>query len=470
MSQAEPASNSDQQPKASESLWGPAYAALSIGIVALISLVAFEAMAVGTAMPRAVVDLGGLAFYAWGFSGFMTASMFGTVLAGEACDRFGPLGPFLAGIGLFTGGLVIAGTAPAMLVFIVGRVIQGLGGAAVFVTTYVIVGRAYPSRLRPRAFAIFSAAWVLPSIVGPLVAGFVTEAWSWRLVFAGLVPFAVAPLLLVLPRLRTLPTIKPADQRPGRKRRAAATAIGVGLLQYAGQAAGEGLRWWILVLTAVGVLLMAVSLPALLPAGTLRFARGLPTVVGLRGVFAGAFFGAQAFIPLMLVEHRGMTTTMAGLALTVGSLGWSMASWWQGRPGTRTPRHRLIESGAMFVTAGLVVVLLSAQPSLPAHLSAWLPSVGWVFSGLGMGLAWSSLSVLVLEYSPPREQGANVAAAQVSDSLGNVLLVATTGVIFASLHEAVAAWGVYSAIYLVTLAVALAGVVLARRVRPPVAG
>src|SRR5690606_2345538 len=147
-------------------------------------------MAVGTAMPRAVADLDGLAFYAWGFSGFMTASMFGTVLAGEACDRFGPLGPFLAGIGLFTGGLVIAGTAPAMLVFIVGRVIQGLGGAAVFVTTYVIVGRAYPSRLRPRAFAIFSAAWVLPSIVGPLVAGFVTEAWSWRLVFAGLVPFA----------------------------------------------------------------------------------------------------------------------------------------------------------------------------------------------------------------------------------------------------------------------------------------
>jgi MFS family permease len=164
-----------------------------------------------------------------------------------------------------------------------------------------------------------------------------------------------------------------------------------------------------------------------------------------------------------------MSATTAGLALTVGSLGWSLASWWQGRPGMRTPRHRLIESGAMFVTAGLVVVLLSAQSGLPAHLSAWLPSVGWVLSGLGMGLSLSSLSVLLLEYSPPQDQGANVAAGQVSDSLGNVLLVATGGVIFASLHEVVAAWDVYRAIYLVTLAVAFAGVVLARRVRPPVA-
>jgi MFS family permease len=464
VSETQPARDAGERP--GDTLWSPAYAALSIGIVALISLVAFEAMAVGTAMPRAVADLDGLTFYAWGFSGFMTASMFGTVLAGEACDRFGPLGPFLAGIGLFTGGLVVAGAAPTILVFLVGRVVQGLGGAAVIVAVYVIVARAYPSQLRPRVFAVMSAAWVLPSVVGPLVAGIVTETWTWRLVFLGLAPFAVAPVLLVLPRLRALPSVEPAERRPGQKLRAAATAVGVGVLQYAGQAAGEELRWWIPLLGAVGLVLMAVGLPGLLPAGTLRFARGLPTVVGLRGLFSGAFFGAQAFIILMLQEQRGMTATMAGLALTVGALGWSAGSWWQGRPATRTPRHRLIELGAIFVTVGIVVVLVSAHPSLPA----WLPSVAWVLSGLGMGLSLSSLSVLLLEYSPPQDQGANVAAGQVSDSLGNVLLVATTGVIFASLHEVVAAWDVYRAIYLVTLAVALAGVVVARRVRPPVSG
>src|SRR5690606_3654410 len=167
-------------------------------------------------------DLDGLAFYAWGFSGFMTASMFGTVLAGEACDRFGPLAPFLAGIALFTGGLVVAGVAPTMPVFIAGRVIQGLGGAAAIVTAYVIVGRAYDPRLRPRAFAVMSAAWVLPSILGPAIAGVLTETWTWRLVFLGLVPFAIAPLLLVLPRLRALPAVEPAAGRPGRTLRAAA--------------------------------------------------------------------------------------------------------------------------------------------------------------------------------------------------------------------------------------------------------
>ena len=70
-----------------------------VGIVAVILLIAFEAMAVATAMPRAVAELHGLAFYAWAFSGFVVASLFAMVVAGEACDARGPRLPLLGGVG-----------------------------------------------------------------------------------------------------------------------------------------------------------------------------------------------------------------------------------------------------------------------------------------------------------------------------------------------------------------------------------
>jgi MFS family permease len=344
-----------------------------------------------------------------------------------------------------------------MFVFIVGRMIQGLGGGALVVTLYVIVGRAFPGVLRPRVFAAISSAWVLPSIVGPVIAGTVTEHWTWRLVFLGLVPVAIAPVALILPRLRGLPDVPPGARRQGRKRRALAAAVGIGLLQYAGQE----LVWWSLLLLAGGLVLMVISLPRLLPPGTLRFARGLPSVVGLRGLMAGAFFGAQAFIPLMLIEHRGWSTTLAGLTLTVGALGWSTGSWWQGRHRMRTSRPKLIKAGATFLTSGLALVSCAVFPVVPG----WIVAPGSVLAGLGMGLSLASLSVLLLEYAPTHEHGASGAAAQMADSLGNVALVGGAGVIFALLHGKADPIVVYAAIYAVMIAVSVATVLLALRVR-----
>ncbi len=439
------------------SILRPPYRALTIGIVALVLLVAFEGMAVGTAMPVAVKDLNGLAFYAWGFSGFMTASMFATVISGELCDRLGPRIPFIVGTLLFGVGLLVAGAAPTMVLFVLGRMIQGLGGGAVVVTLYVIVGRAFPEQLRPRVFAAISSAWVLPSLIGPVIAGAVTEHFTWRLVFLGLVPLTLLPLTLVIPRLSGLPAVEPSAARTGRKRRALGAAVGIGLLQYAGQER----TWWSLLLVVAGVASLALSLPRLLPPGALRFARGLPAVVGMRGIFAGAFFGWQSFVPLMLIEHRGLSTTIAGLTLSLGSFGWTAGSWWQSRPSLRATRPSLVRAGAVFVTCAIGVWMFIVLPFVPA----WLAVISCMLGGLGMGLATASLSVLVLGYSRPEGHGAAGAAAQMADSFGNVALVGLGGVIFATLHGHATPGVVYGSIYAVMLVVAAAGIVLSRQVR-----
>lgn len=90
-----------------------------------------------------------------------------------------------------------------------GRGVQGIGGGLVVVALYVVVGRAYPERLRPSIMASFSAAWVVPVIVGPLVAGTVTEQFGWRWVFLAIPVLILLPLVVMLPALRKLPRNRP---------------------------------------------------------------------------------------------------------------------------------------------------------------------------------------------------------------------------------------------------------------------
>ncbi|MBC7291296.1 MAG: MFS transporter, partial [Actinotalea sp.] len=156
------------------------YRGATLGMVALITLAAFEALAVTTAMPTVAAALGGLSLYAMAFAAPVATGVVGMVAGGLWTDRVGPARPLLAGAALFAAGLLVAGTAGTMTVVVAGRVLQGLGAGMLIVAIYVVVARVYPDELRPRVFAAFAAAWVLPSVVGPTVAGLVAEHLGWR--------------------------------------------------------------------------------------------------------------------------------------------------------------------------------------------------------------------------------------------------------------------------------------------------
>ncbi|OPC82757.1 MFS transporter [Embleya scabrispora] len=437
------------------------YRHLTLGIVSVVLLIAFEAMAVGTAMPVAVKELHGVPLYALAFSAFFTSSLLAMVLSGEWCDARGPRLPLFGGIGTFAAGLVLAGTAQSMWPFVVGRAVQGLGGGLVIVSLYVVVGKAYPSTLRPRVFSAFSAAWVLPSIVGPPVSGLVTDHLGWRWVFLAIPVLVVLPIVMMLPQLERMTGERDPDARMNRRRLGAAggASVGAGMLQYGGlnlDAVG-------IPLAVAGFALMAVTVPRLLPRGTLRAGRGLPAVILSRGVLAGAFFAVESFVPLMLTSEHGLSPTQAGLTLTVGALSWAIGSWYQGR----SPRERrpgLVRIGFLLVAVAIGGALLALVPGM----SPYTVTVGWFFGGLGMGLAVSSVSVLTLDLSTPEESGTNSSSLQVADTLGNIVMVGLAGAIFAALHEGTGRdAGVFTLIFAIMLVTALLGAVLAPRVRPP---
>ncbi|NLU66573.1 MFS transporter [Streptomyces sp. HNM0574] len=415
------------------------YRALTLGIVSVVLLIAFEATAVGTAMPVAVSELNGVSEYAFAFSAYFTTCLLGMVGSGIWCDRRGPVVPLGVGIAAFGAGLVLSGTAAAMWVFVLGRAVQGVGGGLVIVALYVTVSRAYPERLRPTVLAAFAASWVIPSVVGPLVSGTVTEQLGWRWVFLGIPLLVLGPLAAMLPPLTRAASGPPprardvpgpgeegrrAEER-GRLRTAVVLAVGAGLLQYAGQE----LRPLSLVPAVLGAALLVPSALRLLPRGTYRAARGLPAVVLLRGLAAGSFIVAESFVPLMLVTQRGVPVTLAGLTLAAGGVTWALGSWTQSRPRMEPHRVRLVRGGMLLVTGGIAYIPVVLLPAVPV----WTLAVAMALACFGMGLVISSVSVLLLRLSEPEETGRNSAALQMSDSLSNVVLLAATGAVFAAL-------------------------------------
>ncbi|MEV7006008.1 MFS transporter [Streptosporangium sp. NPDC051022] len=497
-------------PYAPPRIFGPVYRTASLGILLVVTLIAFEGMSIGAVMPAVSKDLDALDLYGMSFSAFLIAGLFANVVAGLWSDRRGHAWPFLLGVILFVVGMVMAGAAGTKELFIVARVVQGLGGGAVVVAIYVMIARVYDPAARPKALAALSAAWVLPALVGPGLGGVIAETLGWRWVFFGIVPLVVPALVMLLPALRSgrdpvavpasdstsapahgsgsgsetkgaVPASGPESESgsveggttsapegdgpaAGDRSRpvamtlaAAATAIGAGVLLYGTDRLHTApVSGWIA--TVAGFAVLAAGLPRLLPARALVFGRGLPTTIMMRGVLAAAFFGINMFIPLMLTEVRGFSVVEAGFALTIGAIGWTTGSYLQTRRDFDRPR--LVRLGAAAVTTGILLTLVALVPGI----TGWVTVPAWVIAGFGMGIGVTSVNLTMMRQSPDAEQGANSAALQVVDTLGGALTIGFGGVLINVIGHDDIATG-YTTIVALMAALGVLGVVVAGRMR-----
>ncbi|MDN5790047.1 MAG: MFS transporter [Micrococcales bacterium] len=416
--------------------WSAAHRLVTVAVIFLVTTIAFEAMAVSTAMPVVAQELDAVRSYGLAFSIMLTGELVGIVVSGMWSDQSGPVPPLILGQLLFAAGSVIAGLSVNFSMLLTGRLVTGLGAGLIIVALYVVIGRAYPEAVRPTVFSWLSAAWVLPALVGPPVAGVVTTTWSWRWVFLlAVVPVAVT-YVVVLSRRRQIEgeAVAASAMHRSRSRTIAVTGVVVALSAGVMQVGAERivpLNAAAIGATGLGLVGLAVAVPRLVPRGTHRMARGLPSVMASRFLLIGTFDGAMTFVPLMLVAERGLTPGLAGLMLSVGAVGWTLGSFIQANAAYADRKPALVSAGGGFLAGGILVLACVAAFDLPSLVVG----VGAALSGLGMGLATASTSVLALSLSRPEEYGAAGSSLNISDVLGSVIGLSLAGAVFAALHD-----------------------------------
>lgn len=422
--------------------WRGGHGRTTVGVFSLAFLFAFEALAVATVMPDVAADLDGLEWYAVAFAAPLAASVVALAAAGPGVDRRGPAPALVSGLAIFCVGVVIAGLAPSMPVFVLGRLVHGYGGGVLGVALYVVIAQAYPEAMRPRVFAVLTSAWVLPALVGPVVAAYVAHAVGWRWVFLGVPLVAVAAWLLV----RDAPS-RPSDREPGAVRIPTALVAAGGVLLVS--VAGQRVVWWWPALVVVGVAAVVVAGRRLLPSGAWTLRPGLPAVLGTRALVGTAFAAAEVYVPLLLTLDRGLSLTQAGWVLTTGAVTWCAGATLAARWRVLADQEGRVRLGAGLVAAGVAGFATVAVPGVPLAV----PVLAWGVGGLGIGMAFSTLSVLALARARAGEEGRVSSALQLNDYLVQAVALALGSVLFA----AVATTAPATAATVLVIAAALTG-------------
>lgn len=416
---------SDADASTSGSILARPYALTTIGTFALVFFSAFEALAVTTVMPTVARELDGVRLYALAFAAPLASGVIGMVTTGWWSDRRGPIRPLTVSITLFALGLLVAGLAPTMPLLVVGRLVQGLGAGGLTVGLYVVVGKVFPGHLQPAVFASFAAAWVLPSLIGPSIAAWVSHLIGWRWVFLGVVALVAAATALILPALRALPPGDTATPSRGTAARlgwavlAAVAVLALGL----GGGGPKGLA-----ISALAGVVVLVAVTSLVPRGTLLARRGLPSVVLTRGALSGGFFAAEAYLPFVLQERWGWSPAAAGGGLAAAGLSWALASQAQAKLGARLSDTAAMRWGA----ATLAVSAVGLWATVAFHPPAGLLVAAYGVGAAGMGFGYPRTSVATLAVSTDADRGFNSASLSIADSLGGALALAMCGVVFAT--------------------------------------
>lgn len=391
-------------------------------------LAALEATAVGTAMPTAVGELGGVARYSWVFSAYLLTSTTTVPLYGKLADLYGRRRIYIAAVALFLIGSVLSGLSRTFNELIVFRAIQGLGAGGVMPVAITLIGDIFTLEERGRMQGIFSSVWAISSLLGPAAGGVVTELLSWRWIFFLNIPFGVISVILLVVYLQERPADRtPRLDLPG----TVALTIAITLLLIA-LLEGSGAWGWsdprtLVALGGAGIGLIAFlwqerrAPEPMLPLDLFR--SPIISVASAGAVIIGALlFVASAYVPVYAQGVLGGTAVDAGLVLAPVSLGWPIASTIAGRLLLGVGYRPLTIAGGGIATVG--ALLLAGVGEGTDRLDLML---AMLVLGLGLGAMATPYLVAVQNAVPWHRRGVATSSQQFFRMIGGAVAVAALG-------------------------------------------
>ncbi|MEO7069945.1 MAG: MFS transporter [Nostocoides sp.] len=465
MTTTAPATHSGSEPTSStgDGILSPAYRSVTVAALSLVTLGAYENRATTTILPTVLADLHAIQWFGIIAGASAITYLVATTVAGAWTDHVGARRVLLGALGLFVVAQIGSGVAPTSGVLLSARALSGIGEGGLDIALIVLVADLMPDRLRAKVYAAFATAWILPSLIGPGIAGAVAQWWGWRAAFLlPLVLVAVATVALWAP-LRRAPGREPrpwTSTEWSTSRAALVVAAAMAGLTWGAAAAAAGDRW-ALIVVALSAVALTVRLARVLPAGTGRFAPGIPAIVGVTVLVAVAFQALGAYLPLLMAAVHHVGPTLTGISLSVTGLFWALGSNIASRDAVRgrfTP-GRVVGLGMVVMAIG------SAGPLLYAlgYAGLGLAMALWAVSATGMGLVNNTLSVELVRVSAVDERGRTTAARTVGAAVGTGAATAYGGALVAG-HAADLTGPLFAIVIALGTVVALATTLVARRI------
>jgi EmrB/QacA subfamily drug resistance transporter len=403
-----------------------------LGILLAMFLGALDQTIVATALPTIGRELGDVENLSWVVSAYLLTSTAVTPLYGKLSDIHGRRAMLLVAILVFSLGSVASALAPTMMVLIVARALQGLGGGGLLSLAQTIVGDIVSPLERGRYQGLIGVVFAASSVGGPLLGGLFAEHLHWSVIFWINLPIGLAAFLMTNSVLKRLPR----HERPHRL-----DIAGAGLMVIATVALLLALTWggarhaWtsptILGLLATSAVFWALFVIRLMTAREpfLPLPVLFNPVVGIGTASVSCVFGTMIglaiYVPLYFEVVRGLTSSQSGLALIPLMGGTVVGSTLSGRAMTHVRRYkRMPLIGLAAAIAGLAV--LAAEP---VRLPIW--AVGAVLGvvGLGIGSLFPVTTVSVQNAVLPWQLGTATGAMNFFRSLAGALIVSLFGAI-----------------------------------------
>ena len=406
-------------------LFTPALAPRAALVVLGIWLNAADALVTTTIMPTLVRELGGAAYYGWAVAVYLTGGILAGASSGQLSRRLGLRSAMILAALAYAVGCVLSAAAPSIPVFLIGRVLQGVGGGWVVGFCYVAISQVFPERLWSRMFGVLAGVWGVASLIGPGIGGAFADVGQWRGAFW---LFAAQGALFAGASAFLLSKVKPQDKvRPLAWRTLGLLAVAIGMIAAADIVPGTGAPATLLAV-GVGVLALAARVnrrpgERLLPADAAR-----PTTVAGAGyamIFAMeiATITFNVYQAAVLQVAYGLSPLVAGYVVCVMAVGWTAASILvAGQPERRHGLYIRIGGGVITVGVIMLTCSLARAPLIWSILAD-------VMVGVGFGMCWSLITQRILGALSEDDQAIGAGAVPTTQLIGGAVGAAAAGAV-----------------------------------------
>ncbi len=405
------------------------YKLILSGLIISLLIVAIDSTITTTAMPKIIASLGGLKYYVWPFTIYLTTVIISAMLAGKLTDFYGSKKILIAALVVFIVGSVLCGFSKNMGELILFRALQGLGAGIIVTVPKKIIAEMFPPRQRGKYMGLFGVAGGISTVVGPTLGGFITDFLGWQWIFFVNVPIGIITLSLIIPYLPELGVIvkeKIIDYTGIITFTGALTSFLVALTfsQQSTVAPIYGDLLWLVsfIMLAGFIYAEKKAKEPVLP--LYLFKNSVFTVSTVSVFLLGAItLAGTVYIPVFLQLVQGMGPQISGLFLTPLMFSMIVTAILSGQIISKTGTYKKLAI-ISFATGALGMFLLSTLTPSTTNLELIIYEL---ITGIGAGLAMPIFMIAVQNAVSKRDLGVVTSSSMYFEQLGSVVGLAVLG-------------------------------------------